>query len=64
MIRIEITENRVSRGSFDFEAPPRIGEKLKIEGRSGWWHVDDVRHLVARDGVAQFKITVSRAEND
>jgi|GEM_PF-4483692 len=60
-IRIEIFDRGSSKGSFDFEAPPRLGEKVKVEGDYRWWQVVDVRHLVQKEGPAQFQIAVERA---
>jgi hypothetical protein len=55
-LSIELFENGDSLGTFDFEAPPRLNERLQIQGKGGAWRVKDVRHFAVPNAPAQLQI--------
>ena len=57
-INIEVFENGQPLGSFDFEACPRIGETLQVQGKVGSWRVVDVRHVAVKGSPAQLQIAI------
>jgi hypothetical protein len=57
-LSIELFEKGHSLGTFDFEAPPRLNERLQIQGKGGAWRVKDVRHFAVPNAPAQLQIAI------